>query len=101
MVVFDAIDNVQLFVDIFASVYGGAILLYIILSMLAGFGVRLPYSLRPIHRFLDDVCEPYLAFWRRLLPFLRIGMFDLSPIVALIALGIGARIVIALLEGLQ
>ena len=99
MVVFDAIDNVQLFISIFAGVYSLAILAYIILSMFAQGG--LPYSLRSVHRFFYDVCEPYLALFRRLLPFLRIGMFDLSPIVALIALQVVARLLIALLEGLH
>ena len=99
MVVFDAIDNVQLFISIFAGVYALAIILYIILTMFAT--VRLPYSLQPVHRFLYDVCEPYLALFRRLLPFLRFGMFDLSPIVALIALQIAARLLIALLEGFE
>ena len=99
--VFDAVDKVQLYVSIFAAVYSGTIILYIILGLLASTGVRLPDSLQPIHRFLYDVCEPYLALWRRFMPFLRIGMFDLSPIVALLAIGLVARIVIALLDGLH
>ena len=99
MVVFDVIDNVQLFISIFAGVYSLAILAYIILSMFAQGG--LPYSLQPVHRFFYETCEPYLALFRRLLPFLRIGMFDLSPIVALIALQVVARLLIALLEGLH
>ena len=86
MVIFDAAHSIGLFLEIFLSVYLLALFLYILLSWF-----RLPYSLQPIQRFLYDVCEPYLALFRRLLPFLRVGAFDLSPIVAFIALGSSGR----------
>jgi YggT family protein len=92
-VVFDAASSIALFLDIFLTVYGLTILAYIVLSLF-----RVPYSLQPVHRFLYDVCEPYLALFRRLLPFLRVGPFDLSPIVALLALGVARQIVVALLD---
>jgi YggT family protein len=87
----DAIDQVALFVYVFSSVYVLTLIAYVITSW-----IRLPYSLNPVQRFLYDVCEPYLRLWRRLLP-LTIGPMDLSPIVAIIAVGAAARIVIALL----
>jgi len=87
----DAIDQVALFVYVFSSVYVLTLIAYVITSW-----IRLPYSLNPVQRFLYDVCEPYLRLWRRLLPF-SIGPMDLSPIVAIIAVGAAARIVIALL----
>ena len=87
----DAIDQVALFVYVFSSVYVLTLIAYVITSW-----IRLPYSLNPVQRFLYDVCEPYLRLWRRLLP-LSIGPMDLSPIVAIIAVGAAARIVIALL----
>ena len=59
--------RVERFVDVFIDVYTLAILAYILTSW-----VQLPYSLRPVQRFLYDVCEPYLRLWRRLLP-LRSG----------------------------
>jgi YggT family protein len=37
-----------------------------------------------IKSFLRDVTEPYLAFFRNLIP--RVGMLDISPIIALFAL---------------
>ena len=85
----DAITSVETFVNVFISLYGLVILLYIITSWL-----RLPYSptLNRIQRFLYDVCEPYLRFWRRLLP-LRVGAFDFSPIVGILAVYAAARIV--------
>jgi uncharacterized protein YggT (Ycf19 family) len=50
-----------------------------------------------VQRFLSDACEPYLRFWRRLLP-LSFGAIDFSPIVAVAAVLIGARILIAILN---
>ena len=96
MLVFDVAENVALFLSIFVYVYVLAIFAYILLSWF-----RVPYSLQPIHRFLYDVCEPYLGLFRRLLPMLRIGMIDLTPMVAVIALLVVSQVVIALLHGLQ
>ena len=93
--VLDAITEVELFVNVFVSVYVLAILAYILTSW-----VQLPYSLRPVQRFLFDVCDPYLRFWRRVLPF-RTGPIDLSPMVAVLALIVLERIVIAILERLH
>ena len=90
--VLDAVGAVQTFITIFTSVYVLALLLYIITSW-----VQLPYSLRGVQRFLADACEPYLRFWRRLLP-LSIGAFDFSPIVAIFALVIVSRILVAILN---
>ena len=63
----DAVSEVELFVNVFFDVYMLAIFAYILTSW-----VQLPYSLRPVQRFLYDVCEPYLRLWRRILPF-RVG----------------------------
>ena len=91
MPILDVISSLQTFVYVFATVYGLVILAYIITSW-----IRMPYSLNSVQRFLYDVCEPYLRLWRRLLP-LQFGPMDFSPIVAVLALGIAAKIVIALL----
>jgi uncharacterized protein YggT (Ycf19 family) len=61
--------------------------------------IQLPYSLRPVERFLSDVCEPYLRLWRRIVPMA--GPIDLSPMVAVIALIVIERIVVAILEQLH
>ena len=92
MVLLDAIGSVQTFVYVFAGVYSLTIIAYILTSW-----IRMPYSLNSVQKFLYDVCEPYLRLWRRLLP-LSVGPLDLSPIVALLALGIASRLVIALLD---
>jgi len=93
--VLDAITEVELFVDVFIGVYVLAILAYVLTSW-----VQLPYSLRPVQRFLYDVCEPYLRLWRRILPF-SAGPIDLSPMVAVFALIAFDRIAIAILERLH
>ena len=74
---YDAVDKVGGFIDVFILVYTLVILAYIISSWIA-----MPYSpwLNRIQRFLYDVCEPYLRLFRRILP--TIGPLDLSPIVA-------------------
>lgn len=90
--VLDVVGAVQTFIYIFASVYTLALLLYVLTSW-----VQLPYSLRGVQRFLADACEPYLRFWRRLLP-LSFGAIDFSPIVAIVALGLIARILVAILN---
>ena len=73
---YDVVDNVQSFVQVFIYVYSLLILAYIITSW-----VRLPYSpwLNRVQRFLYDVCDPYLRLWRRVLP--TFGPLDLSPVV--------------------
>jgi YggT family protein len=90
--ILDAISSIQTFISVFATVYGLVIIAHIITSW-----IRMPYSLNRVQRFLYDVCEPYLRLWRRMLP-LTIGPMDFSPIVAIIALGVIAKIVIALLD---
>jgi uncharacterized protein YggT (Ycf19 family) len=89
----DAITSVQLFVDVFVSVYGLIIFVYIILSW-----VRLPYSVwtSRIQQFLRDVCEPYLGLFRRVLP--PLGPLDLSPIIAILVLFLAERVIVALLD---
>ena len=90
----DAISRVATFINVFIGLYWLVIILYILTSWL-----RLPYSpwLNRIQRFLYDVCEPYLRLWRRLLPF-SAGPIDISPMVAILALGIFASIVVAIVN---
>jgi YggT family protein len=88
----DAVSAAQSFVWVFATIYGIVIIGYILTSWL-----RLPYSpwLNRIQRFLYDVSEPYLRLFRRLLP--SMGPIDLSPMLALIVLGVLARVLIGVL----
>jgi len=78
--VLDAVSYAQQFISVFVSVYLLAIFLWVLSSWL-----RLPYSFRPVQRFLHDICDPYLRLWRRILPF-RAGPIDFTPIAAIFGL---------------
>ena len=92
LVLADAISSIQNFVHVFILVYVLILFAYILTSW-----VQLPYSLRPVQRFLYDVCEPYLRLWRRIIP-LSMGPIDFTPMIAVIALIFFNRILIAVLE---
>ena len=64
-----------------SCVYTLLIIAYILSSLYFAFGGRLPYSRwsSAMLGFLRDVCEPYLAIFRRFIP--PIGPLDLSPII--------------------
>jgi uncharacterized protein YggT (Ycf19 family) len=94
MILLDAISQVELFLDVFVSVYVLAIFVYVLTSW-----IQLPYSLRSVQRFFYDVCEPYLRLWRRILPMA--GPIDLSPLVAVFGLIVAERIVVAILDRLH
>jgi uncharacterized protein YggT (Ycf19 family) len=94
-VLLDAITEAQLFVTVFTSVYALVLIVYVLLTW-----VRLPPSLGPLQRFLYDVCDPYLRFWRRLLPF-SAGPIDFSPMVAIIAVYAAGRVIDILLGQLH
>jgi YggT family protein len=92
--VLDAVTTATSFIDVFIEVYLLAILLYVLTSW-----IRLPYSLRPVQRFLDDVCNPYLRLWRRVIPMA--GPLDLSPIAAIFGLVVLREVVNAVLDRLN
>ena len=93
---FDAINSIESFLQVFVYVYSLLILAYIITSW-----VRMPYSvwLNRIQRFLYDVCDPYLRMWRRVLP--SFGPLDLSPVVGVAALYILLAVAINILDRLH
>jgi YggT family protein len=89
----DAVMSVELFIEVFVSVYGLLILVYIILSF-----IRLPYSIwsARIQEFLRDVCEPYLGIFRRFIP--PLGGLDLSPMVGMAFLLIAEQVAINVID---
>ena len=93
---YDAISNVESFLQVFVYVYSLLILAFIITSW-----VRLPYSvwLNRIQRFLYDVCDPYLRLFRRILP--PLGPLDLSPMVAVFVLIVLERVAHSVLSRLH
>jgi YggT family protein len=80
-------------------VYILLIFVYILLNMMFSLGLRPPYSrvVDAIMSFLRDVCEPYLKIFRRFIP--PIGMFDLTPMIAIIVLWIVQMLVVSLIQG--
>jgi YggT family protein len=86
----DTASSLQRFVSVFIEVYILLILAYVITSW-----IRLPYALQRVQRFLDDVCEPYIRLFRRLLP--SFGPLDLSPMAAVVALIVIQKLLVALI----
>jgi YggT family protein len=80
-------------------VYILLIFVYILLNMMFSLGLRPPYSrfTDAVMNFLRDVCEPYLRIFRRFIP--PIGMFDLTPMIAIILLYVVQTIVVNLIRG--
>ena len=73
-------------------VYTFMILAWIILGML-----DLPYNrqLAQVRGFLDSVCRPYVALFRKYIPM--VGPLDLSPLAAILALRVARYVVAAFL----
>jgi YggT family protein len=90
------IDILERFVDSFVSLYVLLVFAWIVMSFL-----RLPFNLwvYRIRRFLDDTVEPYVRVFRRFVP--SMGMLDLSPMIAVIALFAVDRVAISVLESFR
>jgi uncharacterized protein YggT (Ycf19 family) len=96
MVIFASVGGqIADFISALVGVYIVLIIAYIFTSMYLNFGGKIPYSRwsRAILDFLRDVTEPYLSLFRRFIP--PFGPLDLSPMIAIIVLGIVGRIVVA------
>jgi len=91
--------DIASYVDAVFRVYILLIFIYILLNMIFSLGARPPYSRwsEVILNFLRDVCEPYLRLFRRFIP--PIGMFDLTPIIAIFLLVIVDRLVVNAIAG--
>ena len=91
--------DVAKYVNALFLVYIVLIFLYILLNLMFSMGVRLPYSRwsDAVMGFLRDVCEPYLRIFRRFIP--AIGMFDITPIIAIFLLYILRTVVVNAISG--
>lgn len=60
---------------------------------------RMPYNvyLRAVVGFVEETVNPYLNLFRRVLP--PIGMFDFSPIIAIILLFVAQALIVGAIEG--
>ena len=74
----------------------------IFIRILMSWFTRIPYNrwLDMVLRFVQDVTDPYLNLFRRIIPPVRIGpgALDLSPIIAVIVLSIVGGLVIGLID---
>ena len=91
--------DVANYVNAVFLVYIVLIFLYILLNLMFSLGLRLPYARWSdvLLTFLRDICEPYLRIFRRFIP--TIGMFDFSPMIAIILLYVLDRIVVNAISG--
>jgi YggT family protein len=91
--------DVANYVSAVFEVYIVLIFVYILLNLVFSFGVRMPYARwsEAVLNFLRDVSEPYLRLFRRLIP--TIGMFDFTPIIAIIVLYVAQRLVVSAIAG--
>jgi YggT family protein len=76
----------------------------IFIRIVASFVPRMPYNpyLGAVLDFAQEVTDPYLIFWRRLIPsFGGAGGFglDLSPMVGLLVLFVAQKVVVNLIAG--
>ncbi|HTX30036.1 MAG TPA: YggT family protein [Solirubrobacteraceae bacterium] len=80
-------------------VYILIIFVYLLSNLMFGMGLRVPYSRwsDAVLGFLRDVSEPYLSLFRRFIP--TVGMFDFSPVLALIVLYILRTVITSLIAG--
>lgn len=91
--------DVASYVSALVWIYSVLILIRILLTWVP----RMPENaaLRTVVGFVEDVTEPYLALFRRLIPPLRggPGLIDISPIIAIFALVLVGSLVTALIQG--
>jgi uncharacterized protein YggT (Ycf19 family) len=87
------------YVQALFRVYILLLIAYIVVSLFFSFGGRMPYSgwSRAVLDFLRDVSEPVLAPLRRVIP--PLGPLDLSPMIAIILLGIIGNLIASLIRG--
>jgi YggT family protein len=86
------------FVGAAFSIYALIVVAWVVAQLVFSLGVAVPYARwsNALLDFLRDCAEPYLRIFRRL--GLRIGAFDLSPIVALIVLQVVAAVVVGAID---
>ena len=91
--------DVANYVNALFEVYIILIFVYILLNLMFSLGLRMPYARWSdvLLTFLRDVCEPYLKIFRRFIP--TIGMFDFSPMIAIILLYFLRTIIVNAISG--
>ena len=92
-------EEIANYVQAVFYVYTLLIIAYILSSLFFAFGGRLPYSRwsSAVLGFLRDICEPFLAIFRRFIP--PIGPLDLSPVIGIFLLQFVGVLVRNLIHG--
>lgn len=78
------------FVNIFADLLIAAIFVRVIMSWIRPTGNR-----GRLFSFIFEITEPILSFFRRIIP--RLGMLDISPIIAFLIIDFVRALLISLL----
>lgn len=78
-----------------SNAYSIIIFVYILMSWFPS----MPGVLRDIYNVLGKICDPYLDLFRKLIPPIG-GMIDITPIIALLVLQFGVRLIVSLLSGI-
>jgi uncharacterized protein YggT (Ycf19 family) len=91
-------NDIADYVSALVFVYMILIILNIALSWIQMFR-PIPYNLtvRAVTGFITETTDPYLAVFRRWIP--GIGPIDISPILAILTLTIGGRILASIISG--
>lgn len=91
--------DVASYVSALVWIYSVLILIRILLTWVPSMPENV--ALRTVVGFVEDVTEPYLALFRRLIPPLRggPGLIDISPIIAIFALVLVGSLVTSLIHG--
>jgi YggT family protein len=91
---------VSKYVQALFFVYVLLILAYILTNLLFAFGWRPGYSrgVNAVLGFLKDVSEPYLRIFRKFIK--PIGMFDLSPMIAIFVLLVLESLVVRAIDAI-
>lgn len=76
-----------------ADVYTMVIFVYVLMSWIP---MGQTGIIADIYRVLGKVCDPFLNLFRRFIPPIG-GMVDISPIVALLVLQFGVRLIVGIL----
>ncbi len=75
-----------------AGVYCMVIFVYVLMSWI-------PFSagiIADVYRVLGRICDPYLNLFRRFIPPIG-GIVDISPVIALLVLQFGVRLIVGVL----
>jgi len=91
--------DVASYVSALIWIYSVLILIRILLTWVPNLPEN--QALRTVVGFIEDVTEPYLALFRRIIPPLRggPGLIDISPIIAIFALVLVGSLVTSLIHG--